>query len=402
MNKIILISILSVFPLIGFSQQNQLLTLEEITHMAMENNAHIKALELQTQQSETLKSTAFDLDKTEIYFNKDQNNLAENNQALTIFGLRQNLNFPTVYGKRRELLSANANYQKSVLNQKQLLLKQQIAMVYYRYQILREKERIYQQIDSLYAMFSKSAQRKFELGESNYLEQLTAQAKHKQILLQTTQNQSETQTELGKLQALVQTENPLEVAKIPVEKLSLSIPENVLSVRGKNLWDEKQNIAEAQWKLQKNMMLPDVNFSVFTGSNSSLSKNYSGFEIGLKIPLFFGSHTSKNKAMRLETEIAKTENQNQLVQMGHRIQNLKTVLSQKETALAYFETEGNPLANEILRMAQNSFQQGEIDYFQYIQSIENAYQIKIEYLNSLDEYNQTLLQLHYLTFNEIN
>lgn len=106
--------------------------------------------------------------------------------------------------------------------------------------------------------------------------------------------------------------------------------------------------------------------------------------------------------MRLETEIAKTENQNQLVQMGHRIQNLKTVLSQKETALAYFETEGNPLANEILRMAQNSFQQGEIDYFQYIQSIENAYQIKIEYLNSLDEYNQTLLQLHYLTFNEIN
>lgn len=402
MNKIILISILSVFPLIGFSQQNQLLTLEEITHMAMENNAHIKALELQTQQSETLKSTAFDLDKTEIYFNKDQNNLAENNQALTIFGLRQNLNFPTVYGKRRELLSANANYQKSVLNQKQLLLKQQIAMVYYRYQILREKERIYQQIDSLYAKFSESAKRKFELGESNYLEQLTAQAKHKQILLQTTQNQSNIQTEWSKLQALVQTENPLEVAKIPVEKLSLSIPENVLSVRGKNLWYEKQNIAEAQWKLQKNMMLPDVNFSVFTGSNSGLSKNYNGFEIGLKIPLFFGSHTSKNKAMRLETEIAKTENQNQLVQMGYRIQNLKTVLSQKETALAYFETEGNPLANEILRMAQNSFQQGEIDYFQYIQSIENAYQIKIEYLNSLDEYNQTLLQLHYLTFNEIN
>lgn len=402
MNKIILISILSVFPLIGFSQQNQLLTLEEITHMAMENNAHIKALELQTQQSETLKSTAFDLDKTEIYFNKDQNNLAENNQALTIFGLRQNLNFPTVYGKRRELLSANANYQKSVLNQKQLLLKQQIAMVYYRYQILREKERIYQQIDSLYAKFSESAKRKFELGESNYLGQLTAQAKHKQILLQTTQNQSNIQTEWSKLQALVQTENPLEVAKIPVEKLSLSIPENVLSVRGKNLWYEKQNIAEAQWKLQKNMMLPDVNFSVFTGSNSGLSKNYNGFEIGLKIPLFFGSHTSKNKAMRLETEIAKTENQNQLVQMGYRIQNLKTVLSQKETALAYFETEGNPLANEILRMAQNSFQQGEIDYFQYIQSIENAYQIKIEYLNSLDEYNQTLLQLHYLTFNEIN
>lgn len=52
---------------------------------------------------------------------------------------------------------------------------------------------IYAQIDSIYLHFSVSSNRKFELGETNYLEKITANAKHKQIQLQLQQVQAEKQ-----------------------------------------------------------------------------------------------------------------------------------------------------------------------------------------------------------------
>ena len=65
-------------------------------------------------------------------------------------------------------------------------------------------------------------------------------------------------------------------------------------------------------------------------------------------------------------------------------------------ALAYYETDGKSLSEEILKTAFLSYQNGEIDFFQYIQSIENGYEIRLSYLNSLNAYNQTIIAINYL------
>jgi cobalt-zinc-cadmium resistance protein CzcA len=73
-------------------------------------------------------------------------------------------------------------------------------------------------------------------------------------------------------------------------------------------------------------------------------------------------------------------------------------LAQYEKALAYFEQEGNAMANEILKTANGSFKNGEIDFYQYILSLENAYEIQINHLEHLNSYNQTIIKINYLTF----
>ena len=66
--------------------------------------------------------------------------------------------------------------------------------------------------------------------------------------------------------------------------------------------------------------------------------------------------------------------------------------------MAYYEEEGGALADEILKAAENSFRSGEIDYFQYIQSLENSYEIRISYLDQLELYNETVLNINYITY----
>ena len=55
------------------------------------------------------------------------------------------------------------------------------------------------------------------------------------------------------------------------------------------------------------------------------------------------------------------------------------------------------LSTEILKTANGSFKNGEIDFYQYILSLENAYQVQLDYLENLNRYNQAVIKINYIT-----
>ena len=76
----------------------------------------------------------------------------------------------------------------------------------------------------------------------------------------------------------------------------------------------------------------------------------------------------------------------------------KNTLAQHHQEINYYIEHGKKLASEILKVADMSYKHGEIDFFQYIQSIENATTIQMEYLEALIQYNKTQLDLQYLNY----
>ena len=66
-------------------------------------------------------------------------------------------------------------------------------------------------------------------------------------------------------------------------------------------------------------------------------------------------------------------------------------------SLNYFTTTGIRLSEEISQNAKEDYQAEKIDLFQYVQSIENAITIEIEYLDWLSKYNSVVLELNYLS-----
>ena len=63
--------------------------------------------------------------------------------------------------------------------------------------------------------------------------------------------------------------------------------------------------------------------------------------------------------------------------------------------LNYYNGEGSHLYDEITRTARISFNAGEIDFFRFAASMETALQIKLDYLDNLQEYNRVTLMLNY-------
>jgi len=390
------LSVVALLFSMNVKAQQQPKTLEELIPLAIENNAGLKASGLQVEQSDALINSAFTFDKTQVYYEFDENNLALNNLPLRVWGIQQDFRFPTVYFSEKKVNQARRGVTSSTFEIKRKNVEHQVTTSYYEYQIAREKEKVYKRLDSLYTSFSKIAARRFELGETNYLEKITAGSKQKQINLNYKQAQKEVTLAYGNLLKVVQIDEALVVAEEPSLKVALRIVDLGTSPE-MAYYKNNVSLLQAERRLEKQKLLPDISLNYFQGTNSGLNGNLSGYQIGLKIPLLFGGQSALIKAAKLAENSAIAEVSEYQIQLNAKLNALKLELTQLQEALDYYENEGETLSEEILKTATGSFRNGEIDFYQYIQSLESAYDIKLSYLDKLNEYNKTSIAINYLT-----
>ncbi len=370
--------------------------LNQLIPMALENNAGLSASGLQVNRSDALVETAFTFDKTQVYYQFDENNLTLSDAPLRVFGVQQDFRFPTVYFSERKLNKAKVAISENTYEIQKKGLVRRLTAAYYDFQVAREKERVYKRLDSMYANFAKVAARRFELGETNYLEKITAASKQKQVYLSYNASKKEVETSYTILLKTIQTEDSIAIADEPMLKVVLTD----MVVGNSPEIDYYQNriaVSQAEKRLEKQQLLPDIGVEYFRGTTATTNESLSGYQLGLKIPLLFGGTASRIKAAGFAADIAVAESKEYSVQLKAKMQTLQTELSQLQETLDYYENEGATLSEEILKTAQGSFRNGEINFYQYIQSLESAYEITLDYLDKLKQYNQTAIAINYLT-----
>ncbi len=394
-NKQIITGLL-VLMTMGLHAQSGELSLAEIKQLAFENNAYLKASVLQEEKKASLSSSYLDFEKTEVYYSYDQNNVAVNNLPLEIFGIQQSFQFPTVYSASKKVKKYDYKLASINVAIRRKQLERDITSMYYQYLYAVEKEKLYRKLDSLYGDFSTSANRRFELGESNYLEKITAASKQKKIAIKLKEAVQEVLIARTLLAKKVQAPDTFGIKEIPLEKIMLSLVA-IDATSEVNWYRTSIEHQKAKKKLESHQLLPDISVEYFQGSNSGLSSSLYGFQIGLKIPLLFSGNASRIKASKIAVEETTYLSKNYQYTLESHKQELLFKLLTYEEVVSYYEEEGRILASELIKTANGSFKNGEIDFFRYIQSLENAFDIQLEHLTSLHLYNQTVIQLNYLT-----
>ncbi|TRX42872.1 CusA/CzcA family heavy metal efflux RND transporter [Flavobacterium restrictum] len=388
--------LLLLFSSLTFAQKNNT-ELSDLIAKATTNNKGLKVAQLQVNKAEASIKAAYTFDKTNVYYSYDQNNLALNNQPLKVFGVQQRFLFPTVYAAQKKVFTADFEREKGSFELQKNKLASGVSSVYYHIVYLQNKEKTYHYLDSLYQNFSKASARKFELGESNYLEKITAEAKFRKIRTTLLQIDTDKKQQYEMLQQLVQNDNELTIKSNTITPLVSLMDTTSLAIHKAYLERVTSNY-KSQLSLQKQQWLPDINLDYFQGKNNGLSQSLYGFQIGLAVPLLFSGTVSKTKVAQLELqswEQQKAQEEQKITQY----RNQKTAeLAKYEEAIKYYNEFGKKVAAEIIKVGSRSYQQGEIDFFQYIQSLENATTIQVEYLEAVLQYNTTQLDLQYLNF----
>ncbi len=384
---------IALFSLATQAQQKPI-TIDEAVALAIENNTGLKASSLKVDEVKTLIGNAFSFEKTSLYYNYDENNLAVNNIPLKVLGIQQDFKFPTVYFADKKVNKAQYTRAQSNYNIQLQQLKKRVHAAYYNLAYAKSKARTYHFLDSLYQNFSHAAKRRFELGETNYLEMITAQTKEKQLQVMYRQARQEVKVKYVQLKKIVQVDT-IVVAEMPLTKLTL----NTITLKnnvGLQYFESSKLFYKAKQQLERQRLLPDLSLEYFQGSNSSLGKNFIGYQFGIKIPLLFSGQRAKIKASTIARQVVEEQQSDYEIKLNAEYNKLMARLRQYEDAVNYYHNQGKSLSNEIIKTAESSFKNGEIDFFQYIQSIENAKDIELIYLENLNQYNQTIIEINFL------
>ncbi len=394
-SALLLVTILSLSPLIGYSQTNKI-SAEEAVTLALKNNNQLKASSQRINQSKQLIGSGIDISKTEIFYSEDQNNIAPNNLPLNVWGINQSLQFPTVYGAQKKVMTGKMKLIEDQYLVDEQLLKKEVYSAYYEVVYWKELLKNYSYLDSLYSAFSYAAKRRFELGESNYLEKLTAETKSKEVSIQLNKVNESIKRSYIALNKWLQSDTLYQVKEQPLELLILD-EFDTLGHPGYSYYNDAIELSEQQQSLAKQQLLPDLNLSVFRGTNNGTGEQtYSGFHIGVAIPLWFGNQKSRIDASKTESAIMQSEATNYRIQLQSNYLSIESELIELRQEVNYYLKTGKKLAGELVFHANSAFQQGEIDFLQYSQLLENAKTIELNYLNAVHDYNLKVLEANYL------
>jgi cobalt-zinc-cadmium resistance protein CzcA len=393
MNKTANSIVFLLFSMLIFAQEKNP-ELEFIKTKALENNKNIKAQNLQIDKANATIKTAYNFDKTNVYYSYDQNNLAINNLPLKVIGVQQSFDFPMVYKAQKKVNESLLNQEKNKLELEKQKLNQSISMLYYQVVYLQNKEKLYYYLDSLYQNFSKASDRRFELGETNYLEKITALAKYKQIETELQQLSYEKKAQKILLQSFTQSKDSVFIKNNELRPLIISPENNKTFIT--NYLESVSNQLKEEENLLKKQRLPSLNLEYFQGTNNGISKSLYGFQVGLGLQLLNTASKAKIKAHQLQIESWEEQKQNEFIKIEQYLKQKELELQKHQKAIDYYDKFGKKLSEEILKVAQSSYKHGEIDFFQYIQSLENAVEIKITYLDAVNKYNQTILELQFI------
>jgi len=394
-----------LFSLFGFSVIAQTnISLEAAIDTALKNNLQIKNEMLRASYQQKLMQTGFDLPQTNLSLEAGQiNSYYKDNRV----GLSQAFSFPTVYTKQKTVLKESWKTAVIGVAVKEIEIRKTVSEVFYALVLLNQKEALLQKADSNYAEFLSKANLRFEQGESNLLEKITAENQRGTIQLQLKALKQEieiTQLQFQLLLNVTTTYKPVAVNS----KYSLTNTaelNKVMQHPSLTLLAQQQLSASATLQLEKARLLPELGFGVYnmsmqgTGSNNvtyDRSTRFNSAQLSIGLPLFYGAQKGKIKAAEANGALA----ENQYLEQKQVLENhLKMALSKYNNqleAIAYYEKTALPNAQTLFKTANQQFIAGEINYLDWVILNNQAIEIQNNYLEAIKALNETGIEINYL------
>ncbi len=378
------------------------ISLQASIDTALKNNLSLRSEKLNTDYLQKLKGTGWNVPQTNASIDYGQINSAYTDNK---FSVQQNIKFPTVYARQKSVLNEEWKNGMLNINVKENELKKQVTQAYYDLLYLRHKQILLKHTDSIYVTFLQNAELRLNAGASNILEKTTAETQRGQIHIQLKQLENDYSIVQMQFKLLLNTN----IDFIPQESdFKLALPQfaDTTAIEQhpyiKQL-QHQQQIGLSKYKLEKSKLLPDI-FAAYNnmtiqgvGADNnfySSSDRFQSFQVGIGIPLFFGSQKSGISAMKINTMLLQNNYYNGLKTMqSEYLQAISNYNKHLET-VNYYEDTALKNAGMIIKTANLQFQNGEINYLEWVLLTNNAINIQSEYADEVKALNQSIIQLN--------
>lgn len=393
----------------AFGQQPRVINLHDAIQMALDSNLSVKSAALSIDVQKALRGASFDLPKTVIDGQYGQFNSYTNDNSVAV---SQSFAFPSVYVNRFKLADANIKSSELQFQGSRLEIATQVKQVYWQYVFLSSKQKLLIYQDSLYSGFLRAAELRARAGETNRLEMITARSQSLEIKNQLYQVTSDIAITSRKLMILLNSKSPLTPSVEEVHRFDFAPNSDSVSVeQNPYLAFIKQQVVVSQIakKLERSQMMPDLNVGYFSQTiigtqdvngmpqNFGNGDRFTGVQAGISIPLWFPAYTSRTKAAKINENIARNNAENYTRSVSGNFQSLLDEYNKYTSSVDYYEKQAVPEADLIIDQATRSYKAGALDYLDYVLTLNRALAIRQNYLEALNNFNQTIIAIEFIT-----
>lgn len=407
--------VMTLFVLIGlqsFAQSPQQLSLEQCLSMAKEQNLSLKASEMQIQNELLLGKAAMVMPKTSATFMAGQyNSYYKKDNNITV---SQTIPFPTVFAKENALGQAKSEQAKTMYASDWKSLALNIQMTYENICFYKAKALLLAEQDSLLMAIEKKVDIKYALKDATKLDLTLITTKRKELQNQLFLLEEKRKSEESKLQFYIGSDVPVSTQAVnyTVAEFQVLNDTSALSNHPNLLYYQtQQDIISKEKEVLIARTLPDITLGyvnqTLVGVHSvggqdvafGQSDRFQSGQIGLEIPLFFGS--TKRKADALSNNIQQTQylQEYERTNLAAGYNQYLTVYQSYAASYAMYSEQLIPQTKVMQEQAKILLETGEISMIEYLQTKQNCIDIELNYLQLMNDLNQTVHQLNWFIQN---
>lgn len=377
---------------------------------SIETNPNSRVARLGEEYQSVLKGSVRDYGKTNINLTFGQyNSLIAYDNNITI---SQNIPNPIYLKRLTELADANINASKTQAQIFKNQITYQVKSIYYSLLYRKEQRKLNEDLITLYEKILRAADIRFKTGETNILEKYNANTRLQEAISQKLQTEEYIKIHLEQLKRYTGNQTIEDIAdNMLTEKFLDLSPESSMFNNNPDLLALKSQIevAKEEIRVEKSRLLPDFSVGYFNQSlvgnfeKNGVSKFYGvgkrfqGVELGISIPIFAKAQKAKIKAAEINQQIQEAKVDAFSFSLSQRGSTLLSDLKRLQIQINFYRETALPQAKLLISKSQRAFEVGEMDYYQVSQSINNAVEVQKQYIESLNQYNQTAIELELIS-----
>jgi cobalt-zinc-cadmium resistance protein CzcA len=374
------------------------ISMDDAVSKAIESNYQLENARLDIEMEQKLNKTTFTLPPPELAVDLGQINSNLYDRSLSI---SQSFSFPTIYTSQGKLNRERVDLMEVKYSMTKSELTASVMSLYSSWLLYHEQIKLIYMIDSIYQDFLAAAEARFASGDINGLEMVMAETKAAVIMNTYQSVHTEMLISENDLKTLMNSTNNIEPGDNSMIRLTLHIIEDSTGYENNPYLAYIKQYAEVQTAVVKNegsQYLPDFSIGYFNQTIDKV-KGFDGVQLGMTFPIWFWSQSGKVKAAKIERDKAENHLYAEMRRTETEISNQFKQLEKYTYILDYYEDKALRQANIILEHSLKSFSAGNINYIEYANASADAFDIKMEYLDAINNFNQTVIRINYLIGN---
>lgn len=394
MQKLFLVILLFISSF-GLSGQERMISLNEAIDSALKSHPQLQLSQQEVEQQKALKKGSFNLQNPDVWIE------SPTTTKFTL-GVQQTFDSPFSYIRQSKLAKSDIKLAEIGLTTSKIQLVRDVKIAYLNLQFseLKVKQLAYQ--DSIFKSFSTAMEKQFNTGETDLLAKVSAETKSKEISNQLMQAQADLLNDQFQLKVImgIKDENiktSETLVKIAPDPANIEIIDTSVIKSSPFLQYYQQNIISNSQalKLERSRLAPGLMVGYLNQGDVNSQKLYR-FQFGLSVPIWFWTYSSQIKAANIRLQMANSQYTLATINYSKEYQQALTDYKKNYYSLIYFETNALNQADTIIDITEKLSVAGEIGYFIYLQSLNQAFEIKMNYYETLRNYNQSAIELNYL------